>query len=97
MDDKLLVLVEYQLKPGCRDAFLKEMADNEIVAKCSQEPGCGKYELFVPVRIEDSVLLIEKWRSREDQANHKTFDTYSILTALKDKYVLETIVDMYDL
>ena len=97
MEYRLLVLVEYKTKLGCRDAFLKKLAENDIAEKCLHEPDCGQYEFFVPVRAGDSVLLIEKWRCRESQIAHKGFDTYQVLTAIKEKYVRDTIVDMYDL
>lgn len=45
----------------------------------------------------DTVLLVERWRSAEAQAAHLQTAHIAELKRIKEKYVLETVVEKFEM
>lgn len=89
--------VTYTMKPGARAAFLEGLAARGVREEVLREDGCLQYDYFLPVEGEDSVLLMEKWTSREAQKVHLTQPHMAKIAALKEQFVADTQVVLYDL
>ena len=89
--------VTYTMKPGARAAFLEGLAACGVREEVLREDGCLQYDYFLPVEGEDSVLLLEKWTSREAQKVHLTQPHMAKFAALKEQFVADTQVVLYDL
>ena len=89
--------VTYTVKPGVRADFLAGLAACGVRKEVLQEEGCLQYDYFLPVEGEDSVLLMEKWTSREAQKVHLTQPHMAKIAALKEQFVADTQVVLYDL
>ena len=89
--------VTYTMKPGARAAFLEGLAACGVREDVLREDGCLQYDYFLPVEGEDSVLLMEKWTSREAQKVHLTQPHMAKIAALKEQFVADTQVVLYDL
>ena len=89
--------VTYTMKPGGRAGFLAGIAACGVQAAVRREAGCLQYDYFLPVGDEDSLLLMEKWTSREAQKVHLTQPHMAKIAALKEQFVADTQVVLYDL
>lgn len=89
--------VTYTMKPGGRAGFLAGIAACGVQAEVRREAGCLQYDYFLPVGDEDSLLLMEKWTSREAQKVHLTQPHMAKIAALKEQFVADTQVVLYDL
>ncbi len=89
--------VTYTMKPGARAAFLEGLAACGVREEVLREAGCLQYDYFLPAEGEDSVLLMEKWTSREAQKVHLTQPHMARIAALKEQFVADTKLEFYDL
>lgn len=87
----MYILNVYQyLKPGTTEQFLEEVRKNEVCELAAKEPGCIKYEYYVPAATadEEHVLLVEKWESRDAQQGHLKLEAFRRLQSFSGNYVI---------
>ena len=70
----LILTVNYKLKEGKRDEFVKRLLREKIAEHTRMEQGCIKYEYYLPIDRADELFLLEAWESREDQQIHLQSD-----------------------
>lgn len=88
------LFVTYNIKNGAAQDFLSALAEIGIPELVRAEPGCIRYEYFLPADgSADRVLLSEEWESAEKQALHLEQPHMKRLAEIKTKYVSETTVD----
>ena len=99
MEYTLFLLVHYTCKPGCRDAFLRSWNEHGIGEKTQSEPGCGRFELFIPQEDagQNRLLLVEYWKDAAAQSHHKTLAHYQVLQEIKGEYMESTAIDILHL
>jgi len=92
----LLNVYQY-LKPGTTAEFLAKVRELEICQLAAKEPGCVKYEYYVPdcSADEEHVLLVEKWASREDQQGHLKLEAFRRLQSFSGDYVLRSALEAH--
>ena len=89
--------VTYTMKPGGRAGFLAGIAACGVQAAVRREAGCLQYDYFLPVGDEDSLLLMEKWTSREAQKVHMTQPHMVTMAEIKDRCATDnTVLEFYD-
>lgn len=94
---EIMLLVTYKLKPQAREYFLGEVAAAEILQKTCREDGALRYDYYLSAADADTVLLVERWRSVEAQAAHLQTAHIAELKRIKEKYVLETVVEKFEM
>ncbi len=94
---EIMLLVTYKLKPQAREYFLGEVAAAEILQKTCREDGALRYDYYLSAADADAVLLVERWRSAEAQAAHLQTAHIAELKRIKEKYVLETVVEKFEM
>ena len=96
MEYAVILLVHYTCKPNCRDAFLKCWDERGIGAKTQAEPGCGRFELFIPRDDGEGnrLLLVEYWKDAEAISRHKTQEHYRVLQEIKGEFIENTVINM---
>lgn len=94
---EIMLLVTYKLKPQAREYFLGEVAAVEILQKTRREDGALRYDYYLSAADADAVLLVERWRSAEAQAAHLQTAHIAELKRIKEKYVLETVVEKFEM
>ena len=87
----------YRMRPGGRAAFLREVADCGLLEAVRQEQGCRRYDYFLPLDDPDSLLVVERWDSPEDQQRHLAQPHMALLAAAKARWVTETALETYSL
>ena len=94
---EIMLLVTYKLKPQAREYFLGEVAAAEILQKTRREDGALRYDYYLSAADADAVLLVERWSSAEGQAAHLQTAHIVKLKRIKEKYVLETVVEKFEM
>ena len=89
------LIVTYTLKHGMRQRFLDEEYAEGIPQKVLEEDGCLRYEYCLSVDDEERLLLIEKWQSEQQQKKHLAQAHMQALKMIKERYVLDTKVEMF--
>lgn len=90
---QLLLLVQYTMKPGTRQAFVDEMNASGILQKIREEEGYVSYNYYFDVAEADKLLLVEEWASEDKQQNHLKTAHMNAFQQIKEKYVLSTSVE----
>ena len=78
----LVLLVELQMNPGQRDAFLARAGIHRSKV-LDNEPGCQGFEVLVPAEDEDTVFLYEVY------ADQGALDAH-LQTAYMQEYMADT-------
>ena len=87
----LLINVIYTMKPGQREAFLKEVQAQGILEAVRREDGCMQYTYYLPVEEEDdTLLLVERWRDQAAQQAHLATPHMAALGKIKEQCVVRT-------
>ena len=64
----IYVIATTQVKPECRDAYVKGAEDCIFVTR--QEKGCIAYEGHVSVNDPNLYVVVERWETRDDLSAH---------------------------
>lgn len=91
----LIVNIYYTGKNGNARKFMREMMEQGIVDRVRAEEGNLKYEYFLPVEDEETVLLIDKWENEEALNEHHKSDMMKEIADLRKKYHLSMIVEQF--
>ena len=89
-----VLLVRYQCKPGCRDAYFDAIRKDRIDEMSRSEEGCLRYEYSYGMA-DDELLLSEVWRDAEAIELHKNSEHFAKLGDLKAKYVENTEITKF--
>ena len=77
--------------------FAKEMIDTGIVNEIKSKKGNLRYEYFIPLDDEETILLIDSWENQEALDEHHKSDTMNKIMELRNKYDLHMKVERYTL
>ena len=80
--NSLVLLVELQMNPGQRDAFLTRVGVHRSKV-LDNEPGCQGFEVLVPAEDEDTVFLYEVY------ADQSALDAH-LQTPYMQEYLADT-------
>ena len=92
----IVLNVTYKCKPGAREEFLEMIMANGIDVSSRAEAGNIKYDYYMPVENDDEMLLVEKWADVDAFASHKKQPHFARLGELKPEYVLDTVIDRFE-
>lgn len=92
---QITVNILYTGKNGSARAFAEEMVSSGLVEKVRAEEGNERYEYFFPMEDEESVLLIDCWKSQEAIDVHHKSEMMAEIAELRKKYGLKMQVKRY--
>ena len=92
----IVLNVTYKCKPDMRDEFLEMIYTEGIDVASRAEEGNIKYDYYTPVDGSDELLLVEKWRDAEALAAHGKQEHFARLGELKKEFVLDTIIEKFE-
>lgn len=90
------LFVIYRLKNKKRKEFLDALSSAGIIEATHKEPGCIRYEIYLPMVDEDKILLLEQWESEPLQKEHIHSDHIRKLAEIKKEYVIETEIKRFE-
>ena len=91
----LIINIYYTGKNGSARKFAEEMVSSGIVDKVRAEEGNERYEYFFPMEDEETVMLIDKWKSMEALDLHHKSDMMKEIANLRNKYELKMRVERF--
>lgn len=91
----ITVNLYYKGQNGSAQAFVQEMEKSGIAEKIRKEPGNLRYEYFIPMNDQETVLLIDSWESQEAIDAHHASSMMKDLAALREKYNLHMHAERY--
>lgn len=75
--------------------FAREMLESGIVAEIRNQKGNLKYEYFLPIEKEGTILLIDQWINQEALDKHHQSKIMQNILDLRKKYHLQMQVERY--
>ncbi len=94
---KKAVVVTYHCKPGMREAFLEALQNEKLDEACRNEEGNIRYKYAFSVADPDEMILLETWKSAEAVEIHNAMPHFARIGEVKKEYVLETVLERYDM
>lgn len=91
----ITVNIYYQGKNGNAVKFAKEMIALGIVDKIRQEKGNLRYDYFLPMDDNETVLLIDSWQDQNALDIHHKSPLMTKIVELREKYDLHMQVERY--
>ncbi|WP_051204935.1 putative quinol monooxygenase [Butyrivibrio sp. VCD2006] len=92
----IVLNVTYKCKAGKRNDFLDVIQKEGIDEASRAEEGNVKYEYYLPVADSDEVLLVEKWQNADAITQHGQQPHYKRLGELKADFVVDTIIERFE-
>lgn len=93
MEEKILLLVTYEVKPGERENLVNAVTEAGILGKIREEDGCISYQYYFDSTDANRILLVEKWKSEAKQQEHLKTTHMKAFKEIKEQYVLNTTVE----
>ena len=87
--------IYYKGKNGSARKFANEMISSGIVKEIRSKEGNLRYEYFMPIEDEETVLLIDSWKDQESLDKHHQSETMNKIMELRNKYDLHMKVEKY--
>lgn len=75
--------------------FAREMESSGTADAIRREEGNLRYEYFIPMQDEETVLLIDSWENQQALDVHHASPMMQTIAALRDKYDLHMRVERY--
>ncbi len=91
----ITVNIYYNGKNGNAKKFAEEMVSSGTVNKIRAEAGNLRYEYFLPMDDEETVLLIDSWKDQESIDIHHASPMMEQISKLREKYELHMKVERY--
>ena len=85
----ITVNIYYTGKDSAAKKFAEEMLSSGIVGQIRAEEGNLRYEYFLPVDDDNTVLLIDSWQDQRALDIHHASPMMDRVAALRDKYDLQ--------
>jgi len=91
----ITINIYYIGKNGNARRFAEEMTASGIVDEIRNEKGNIRYEYFVPINNDETVLLIDSWENQEAIDRHHNTPMMKRIIELREKYDLHMKVERY--
>lgn len=91
----LTINIYYKGENGNAKKFAEEMEASGIAAAVRAEEGNEKYEYFLPIDDDETVLLIDRWKNQEALDIHHKSPMMKEIAKLRNKYHLSMRVEKY--
>ncbi len=92
----LTVNIYYTGTGGSARKFAEEMRASGLVDRVRAEKGNLRYEYFLPMDDEETVLLIDVWENAEALDLHHKSPMMKEIAALREKYHLKMRVQKFE-
>lgn len=91
----ITINIYYSGKNKSARKFAEEMISSGIVDAIRAESGNLRYEYFLPLNDDETVLLIDSWKDQAAIDAHHASDMMSRIAELRKKYDLHMRVERY--
>ncbi|WP_323703151.1 putative quinol monooxygenase [Mammaliicoccus sp. Dog046] len=91
----ITVNIYYRGEGTAAKDFALEMISSGIVSEIREKEGNLKYEYFMPLEENGTVLLIDQWTNQNALDEHHLSQTMEKIMKLREKYTLTMEVERY--
>lgn len=91
----ITVNIYYKGTGSAAKQFAKEMIESGTVDAIRNEAGNLRYDYFLPLDDEETVLLIDSWENQEAIDVHQASPMMNTIVELREKYNLHMMVERY--
>lgn len=91
----ITVNIYYTGENGNARKFAEEMLASGVVDAIRKEAGNIRYEYFLPIHDEETVLLIDSWENQQAIDLHHQTPMMQQIIALREKYDLHMRIERY--
>lgn len=91
------IYVKFKCLPNKREAFIERMNNEGILSAIRAEEGCIGYDYYYSQEDPDTLLLIEKWETKEHQQKHIEQPHMAKMWEFKDEYVSSSLLGEFKL
>ena len=91
----ITINIYYSGENGSARKFAEEMTETGVVDRIRSEEGNLRYEYFVPLDDDETVLLIDSWKDQEALDIHHASPMMAEIAGLREKYDLHMRVERY--
>ncbi len=91
----LTINIYYTGKNGNARKFAQEMESSGIADRVRSENGNERYEYFFPMKDEETILLIDRWKSEKALDEHHKSPMMAEIAELRNKYKLSMKVQQF--
>ena len=91
----ITVNIYYKGTGSAAKQFAKEMIESGTVDAIRNEAGNLRYDYFLPLDDEETVLLIDSWENQEAIDIHHASPMMNTIVELREKYNLHMMVERY--
>lgn len=91
----ITVNIYYAGENGNARKFAEEMLASGVVDAIRKEAGNIRYEYFLPIHDEETVLLIDSWEDQQAIDLHHQTPMMQQIIALREKYDLHMRIERY--
>ena len=89
--------IYYTGSNGSAKRFAEDMINSGIVNEIRNKRGNIRYEYFLTLDDEETILLIDSWENQEALDEHHKSETMNKIIDLRNKYDLHMKVERYTL
>ena len=91
----ITINIYYSGTNGNARKFAEEMLSSGIVDEIRAQEGNLKYEYFLPINDDETVLLIDSWKNQKALDTHHKSPMMQRIIDLREKYDLSMKVERY--
>ena len=91
----ITINIYYSGENGNAKKFAEEMLSGGTVDEIRGEKGNLRYEYFIPMNDNETVLLIDSWENQQAIDMHHASPVMAEIIALREKYNLSMRVERY--
>lgn len=91
-----MIIVDFRLKPGSRDAF-RRLIDENAIASVRGEPGCRRFDVLEPAGTMDQIVLYEIYDDRAAFDAHRRTAHFAAFDGASATYVKSKSITEYAL
>ena len=94
MEKTIVLNVEYTMKPGGAEGFVREVTEIGVLQDIRSHQGCLKYDYYYAAE-GNKLMLVEWWTDQAALDKHLAEPCMDTLRTIKDKYATGTTVEKY--
>jgi len=91
----ITINLRYTGTDGAARKFAREMEESGTAEAIRKEQGNIRYEYYLPLNDDETVLLIDAWESQEALDEHHASPMMATIAALREKYDLHMSVERF--
>ena len=91
----ITIHIYYTGANGSARKFIQEMIASGIVNDIRKEKGNLRYDYYLPIDDEETVLLIDSWADQDALDKHHELPLMKKIAALREKYDLHMKVEKF--